>query len=410
MNTPHVPYVLILLALVASAFALEWEEAAPMPTPRMDASSAVVGDTLYVMGGRRRGAGGGGDSSGGLQRVVEAYLPSEDRWLTDLPSLPAPRADMACVVVGGRIYLFGGTGTGMTVSEAVWSWAPGEGSWQVEPHTLPAPVRGATAFAAGEGSALVIGGSDATGSYLAWVLRFDPRVGFSVEPSLSQARSGACGDTLGGMPLVTGGYFHGPLASTEVLTADAWEGGPPLPSARGGALACRLETGLLVLGGQGATGTLDEVLCLESPDGEWQAEGSMRYHRARLAGGAVGRYLVAAGGMGRMGYEAIGSCERASIASSSPEDHTVPSHPALTLHAWPNPFTDVVFLRASFDDDEPWTLSVYRQDGARVHRCWGRSASLNLRLPLSDELPCGAYLVVLESGSRSATLRIVRVR
>lgn len=404
-------YVLtILVAIGPCAWGLRWEEAAPMPTPRMDAASAVVGDTLYVMGGRRRGGGSANETNQGIQDVVEGYVVAENRWVTGLPPLPAPVADMACATAGGRIYLLGGTGGGNALSNAVWSWAPGEPAWYVHSDTLPGGVRGAAACSPDGLAVLIVGGSDAAGSFLGSVYRFTPESGFSSLPPVLQARSGACAGVVGGEPIVVGGYFHGPLSSTEMLSPGGWSEGPPLPDARGSSAACQGDGLLFVLGGQGATGPLNQVVILSSAGGQWLAMEPMLQDRARLAGGVVGGYLVAAGGTGHVGYEATGSCERASLATTTPPDFGGRPSPALRLSAWPNPFSHHVKLTADVGSSVPWAVSIYHQDGRQVCRWEGCSATLCVRLLDGEELPCGAYVVMLESGSHRVSLPIMRVR
>ncbi len=80
-----------------------WTTLAPMPTARAAAGAAVVGNALYVIGGRTGISPGGGLALA----VVERYDIDADTWTT-VASLPTPRSDMAVVTSGGKIYVFGG--------------------------------------------------------------------------------------------------------------------------------------------------------------------------------------------------------------------------------------------------------------------------------------------------------------
>ncbi|MCU0613366.1 MAG: hypothetical protein MUE60_16480 [Candidatus Eisenbacteria bacterium] len=402
--------LVILAALADTSSALRWESCAPMPTARMDAASAVIGDTLYVMGGRRRGGGGSGAGDQGIVNVVEAYFPAGDRWIEGFPNLPEQLADMACAVIGERIFLFGGTTANNTVVNSVWSWSPGDESWRVHTDTLPTPLRGAASVSPDGESALVMGGSEVQGGYLGSVYRFRPTSGFSVESPLLQARSSAGAGIVAGDLAITGGYFHGPLGSTEVLQEEGWGQGPALPSPRGSGLVCRDGSSLFHLGGQGTGAPLQDVLTLASPTSEWGLLDPMITARARLAGGAVGGYLVAAGGTGPVGYEATGSCERASLATLTSPDGE-PIHASdLSVRVWPNPFSTHVEIMADLKVATPWHVVIHGEDGRRVGQWTGSSTVVRVRLAPTDHLPSGLYLVTMMSGGRQTTLPLLRMR
>jgi N-acetylneuraminic acid mutarotase len=80
-----------------------WTTLTPMPTARAAAGAAVVGNALYVIGGRL----GSSPGVGMALKVVERYDIDTDTWNTVAP-LPNPRSDMAVVTRGGKIYVFGG--------------------------------------------------------------------------------------------------------------------------------------------------------------------------------------------------------------------------------------------------------------------------------------------------------------
>ena len=387
-----------------------WELASPMPTPRMDAASAVVGDTLYVIGGRQRAGGGSGTGDQGIDDAVEAYVPGENRWLEGLPLLPVPLADMACAVIGQRIYLFGGTTVSNTVVNSVYSWRPGQGTWTVGPDTLPIPLRGASALSPDGTTVLVMGGSDTAGSYVGSVLRFTPGTGFTSEPSLGQARSGAGAGLVDGKALISGGYFHGPLSSTELLTDGAWAGGPALPSARGSALSCNDNAFTFLLGGQGAGAALDEVLSLASAADAWLLREPMIYARARHAGGVAGGYLIAAGGTGPVGYQATGTCERITVAALASPDHEGPHASSPKLRVWPNPFNAGFEIAGDLNAEAPWVASVHTIDGRLVGRSEGISRIPVVRFRAGEDWPNGLYVVTIDANRLCLSRRLVRVR
>lgn len=76
-----------------------WEELAPMPTPRGAGAAAVIGDLIYVAGGRPPAG-----------NAFEAYDLVNDTWLV-MPNLPLAfndRNHLSVVAIGGKVYVAGG--------------------------------------------------------------------------------------------------------------------------------------------------------------------------------------------------------------------------------------------------------------------------------------------------------------
>merc|ERR1719357_76944 len=102
---------------------LNWERIAPMKTGRGGAGAAVVDGKILVVGG-----------FSGLTSLssVEVYNPSTNTWQMG-PSLKAPRSCMGVAVLEGTVYVAGGkTGTGPAVTgplRSVERLAPGAKRW-----------------------------------------------------------------------------------------------------------------------------------------------------------------------------------------------------------------------------------------------------------------------------------------
>jgi N-acetylneuraminic acid mutarotase len=103
-----------------------WTILAPMPTPRAAAGAAVVGNAIYVIGGRT----GASPGSGMALMVVERYDIDTNTW-TSVAPLPFGRSDMAVVAHGGKIYVFGGWNhrAGGTVLNHVHVYNPVKDTW-----------------------------------------------------------------------------------------------------------------------------------------------------------------------------------------------------------------------------------------------------------------------------------------
>lgn len=116
-----------------------WVELTAKPTPVADVRAAVVGNKIYVVGGRV--------ASGQPTTVFEAYDPQRDRWTTLAP-LPAPRAGHAVAAVEGKIYVIGGW-DGSKVRADVWQYSPDDDSWRPRSHMPTARAFASVAVADG---------------------------------------------------------------------------------------------------------------------------------------------------------------------------------------------------------------------------------------------------------------------
>lgn len=98
-----------------------WTERAPMPTARGGLATAVVGSTIYTFGGE-------GNVVDGVNTVfdqTEAYDTRRDRW-QQLAPMPVPRHGTAATTVGNTIYVPGGGNRGggapMDVNDSFRPW------------------------------------------------------------------------------------------------------------------------------------------------------------------------------------------------------------------------------------------------------------------------------------------------
>jgi len=125
-----------------------WTSLSDKPTAVADVAAALVGDQIYVPGGRT--------ASGSPGTMVEAYSPESDTWESKAP-LPVALSGYALAALEGKLYLFGGW-DGSSYVNSVYRYDPAEDAW-----TLRTPMPTARAFAgaaAVDGRVYVIGGYD----------------------------------------------------------------------------------------------------------------------------------------------------------------------------------------------------------------------------------------------------------
>lgn len=129
-----------------------WVALSAKPTAVSDVQAIVVGNKIYVPGGRLE--------SGAISDHLDVYDPQRESWAT-LKPLPQPRSGYALVAVEGKLYLFGGW-DGAAYHAEVWQYDPDQNTWTTRP---PMPTARAFAGAAVtlEGQVYVVGGEDASG-------------------------------------------------------------------------------------------------------------------------------------------------------------------------------------------------------------------------------------------------------
>jgi len=174
-----------------------WVPMSPKPTPVTDVRAAVIGNRIYVPGGRL--------GSGAISVRLEAYDTLRDTWLSLAP-LPAPRSGYALAAFEGKLYLLGGW-DGSKYRREVWQYNPDDDTWRAR-----APMPSARAFAAAvstEAGIYVVGGESEAGSQATHFLYSPAADDQSLSPWSTKApipspvgRGDAAG--IGGMVMVVG--------------------------------------------------------------------------------------------------------------------------------------------------------------------------------------------------------------
>jgi N-acetylneuraminic acid mutarotase len=130
------------LSVVLDPTANTWSELADMPTARGAGAAGVIGDKIYVVGGRPPAG-----------NAFEAYDISDDAWtsLPDLPTAANDRNHIAVTAIGGKIYVAGGRYDGGSFSSPMTDrldiYDPGTNAW-TPGAPLPRPRGGVNGIAA----------------------------------------------------------------------------------------------------------------------------------------------------------------------------------------------------------------------------------------------------------------------
>jgi hypothetical protein len=248
-----------------------WATLPALPVPRSDAVSAVISDTLYVIGGYNHWYGGvvsythgynvvtqrwvtatamltavsgaasafvngelyvfGGFDNHAETAIVQSYDPRQDHWRVPT-TMPVARSEFGAAVLNERIYLIGGNIFSTTVGNHVEDNAeplaatlvsvyhPQTEQWSTAA-PLPAPRVDFTIIVR-DGKIYVIGGTD---RWLAGLLQkdlfiYDPQQDeWHLGPALPEARGGLRSTIWGDDLYIIGGYNTDsrPLTSVDLL-------------------------------------------------------------------------------------------------------------------------------------------------------------------------------------------------
>lgn len=177
-----------------------WTSLSNKPTPVTDARAVVLGEKIYVPGGRRS------NDPGDVVATMERYDPRTESW-EQLRDLPEPRSGYALATAEGKLYLFGGW-DGSRYRQEVFEYDPGSDEWR---ERTPMPTARAYSDAAVvDASIYVLGGENESGRLATSELYFPAREGeqpWARRPPMPQARSrfGAVGVSSPSVIYVIGG-------------------------------------------------------------------------------------------------------------------------------------------------------------------------------------------------------------
>ncbi|NWR56697.1 KLH33 protein, partial [Bucorvus abyssinicus] len=229
---------------------VEWRALGHFPDgPRFRHAVAVVGNILYILGGKHYY--GVRDTLASVYR----YQPMDDSW-ERLASMTCGRSYFPAVALGGFIYALGGNSGELYCMDTVECYDPANNSWR-RCQSLPMALCGHAACAL-DGALYVSGGCDEASQCQASLLRYIPGAPAKLLAPMNGQRAGHIMEEAGGQLYVAGGLcqrdgqtgYRDQLAF-EVYSPklDIWVLLSPLPHAHVVGGAAVLGGELIVLGG-----------------------------------------------------------------------------------------------------------------------------------------------------------------
>lgn len=234
--------------------AARWETLAAKPTPVSDAQAAVLGEKIYIPGGR--------STNGQPINVLEAFSPRQNKW-EQLAPLPVALSGYALAAFDGDLYLLGGW-NGKQYTANVFSYDPDSNTWQAH-RDMPVAL-GLAAAVTQENRIYLIGGTDGQTALSSVRVYFPSRERAGSDPAwedrapMPEGRYGMGAVSLASMIYVVGGESdtkpENGLAPLQFMPyQNRWERFERAPAITGSKVTLlALDTRLHVIGGQTAEG------------------------------------------------------------------------------------------------------------------------------------------------------------
>lgn len=217
-----------------------WKSLGRLPSPRARLAVVAVGGKLYAVGGV---------GAEGVTGALEVYDPKADSWAA-MKSKPTPTASVSAAVLDGRIYVPGGyLGDGQATS-IVEVYDVERDLW-LEAPPLPEPLF-AYALAAVDGKLYLFGGSDGK-RFSNATYAYDPaKEEWSAREPLPGARAFAGAGVVDGKVYLLGGYDgKNELAANDEYdpVGDSWRPRSTMSQGRAGLSVASLGSSVYIIGG-----------------------------------------------------------------------------------------------------------------------------------------------------------------
>lgn len=291
--------VTVVLGLSSQSF---WTEGDNMPTPRGEHGAIVLGDKIYVIGGRER--------PGFKTDVVEVYDLKSKQWSTAAP-LPVGLDHFGLSANNGKLYLVGGTMSNDTLSNRLQVYDPAIDKWE-QAKAMPVPR---TALVANfiNGKLYAIGGIDNAHNVLTTNQVYDPKSNTWTERApMPTARHHMTSSVVDGKLYVIGGRLLGDGIDRPVNEAlsnfndnemydpvtNTWTKLEQMPTKRSGLASATIGNDIYVIGGQSVNGTFRANEKYDTKTNTWTAEPSLPTPRLGLRAVAANDTIYVFGGQG----------------------------------------------------------------------------------------------------------------
>ena len=406
--------IYILFCSASVLMAGEWQTGVPLNTPRQGAASVVLGNYIYVMGGKTL--------NNTILNTVERFNLNTGMWETSVASFGTPRMGAAAIVFNNEIFLAGGreqiSGEAMKDVEI---YNPVQNAWRTaqdmrrerEGHTL--------AFF--NNLIYVIGGQKNEYDLEEEIEYYDVQdddwkeAPFEIASPRVAFFSGVLYDTF----YICGGFYYGPTDSSFIkppLTLN-WLPGPNMAAKRGGGASALLGDSLFMIGGETQTGITDSVEIYDIYNWTIIPGPSLPIARKGMTAVSVDTAIYVIGG--ETAQSAGQPTTLVQVYSESPTAIFPVENPNLIENAnlvgYPNPFNGRVEMKFEIPSKSRIDLSVYDLQGRKIKQLVNEQVfqgtyitNWNGDNQQNQQVASGVYFAILKGNGFYKTLKLFYVK
>ncbi len=240
-----------------------WETASRLPFARSDFGTAIVGDKIYVIGGR----------DGYLRTLtnVSVYDIPTDTWSEAAP-LPQALHHLATATDGKVVYVLGGlTGIAARPLDVAYAYDPIRNVWDMLGSLND--FRGDAAAAYLKDRLYVLGGTTTAGTDTVFEYYDSERKGWNGLASAPTARRGHALVALDGSLYALGGRFGSTkdISKTEAYAEGEWKTLADMPAARNSFGAVVQDGKIYAIGGTSKAGLLASIDVFDPKKNTWSS-------------------------------------------------------------------------------------------------------------------------------------------
>lgn len=393
----------------------EWQTGVPLTTPRQGAASVVMGNYIYVMGGKTL--------NNNILNTVERFNLNTRTWDTTVASFDTPRVGAAATVFNNKIFLAGGRDqiSGEAIKE-VETYDPVQNAWQNaqdmrrerEGHTL--------AFF--DNKIYAIGGQKNQYSLEEEIEYYDEgddawkQAAFDIASPRVAFFSGVYNDTF----YMCGGFYYGPTDNSYIKLPQTsnWIIGPFMAAKRGGGASALLEDRLFMIGGETQSGITDSVEIYDMNNWYIMPGPNLPIARKGMTAVTVDTTIYVIGGItAQSGGEPttlVQVYSEGAVGISSFENPNLLIENA-NLVGYPNPFNGRVELKFEIPNKSHTNLSIFDLQGRKIKQLVNESlfrgshlASWNGEDGQNRQVASGVYFAILTGNGFHKTFKLLYVK
>lgn len=292
----------------ASTTESSWTRGAGMPRPGAEASSVILGNKFYIIGGEDA-------EQKKATNVVKIYDPSTDQWSISAP-LPIPLDHAGAAAFNGKIYVVGGFTEGKKPTDTLLIYDPNINKWQ-RGKSLPGPRGGLTADFI-NGTLYAIGGLDVSHIPVGTNEAYDPKTDtWSEKAPMPTARHHLTSAAVDGKLYAIGGRILGNSIKSHIPEAltnfndnemynpvnNSWAIMEQMPTKRSAMAAAvsPVNNNIYVFGGQRIDGAFNNTEKYNPETNKWSTEEPMPTARYGLEAIALDDKIYLIGGRTKSG-------------------------------------------------------------------------------------------------------------